>query len=210
VRHFDADVGIIVGGVAYVQRPVLGVLDVLLGIAHGRLDKGRGLGVGLVGGHLVAGEEADDVLVLGELVHHVLVPLEQPNVPEGIVRLDGEARLRQVRDDVDARLFEQAHALRVVGRRVDGVGADHVGAQLLEQGDVLPAPWRIRERVDVFDGFARAAACACVLLVGDALDVELGAILVEELGALDVDGGESQRLADQGRGRENLGEHHLE
>lgn len=67
---------------------------------------------------------------------------------------------------------------------VDGVGADGVGAELLEEGDVAAAGGGVGEGVAearVVDALARGRG---VLLIGDAFYEELRAVFVEELGAL--------------------------
>jgi hypothetical protein len=77
----------------------------------------------------------------------------------------------------------------VVGSRVDGVGSDHIGAELLQQGDITLAVGLTGEGVDegcVTRG-AGGAGLANILLVRNTLDEELGAVGVEELGALHVE-----------------------
>lgn len=72
----------------------------------------------------------------------------------------------------------------MVGRGVDGVGADGVGAELLEEGDIAAAGGGVGEGVAEVLCREAAARRGGVLLVRDALDEELGAVLVEEFGAL--------------------------
>jgi hypothetical protein len=75
----------------------------------------------------------------------------------------------------------------VVGLGVDGVGSDHVGAQLLQQRDVTLAVGLAGEGVDEGRGAGvGASGLANILLVRNTLDEELGAVGVEELGALQV------------------------
>jgi len=82
----------------------------------------------------------------------------------------------------------------VVGRRVDGVGSDGVGAELLEKGDVSSAGGWVREGVGEFGVLDTGAGGSGVLLVGDALDVELRSVFVEEFGALDGGRGRTMSL----------------
>lgn len=72
----------------------------------------------------------------------------------------------------------------MVLRRVDSVRANHVGAQCGNEGDVLFTPRLVGQRVDVGIIACRGAGRGAVLLVSNTLDVELRAVLVEELGAL--------------------------
>lgn len=68
--------------------------------------------------------------------------------------------------------------------RVDSVRSNHVGAQCRKEGNILLTPRLVGQRVDVGSVACRGAGRSAVLLVGDALEVELCAVLVEELGAL--------------------------
>src|SRR5690606_10339064 len=93
----------------------------------------------------------------------------------------------------------------------DGVGADGVDAQLLEEGDIALAELLVGQRVDVVSSLVvRLALGRGVLLVGNALHEELGPVLVEELLTLDVDGrqlgGSQARQSEHGK----LGETHCE
>jgi hypothetical protein len=71
----------------------------------------------------------------------------------------------------------------MVGGRVDGIDSDRVRASCGEDGDVAFAAFRLGQRVDVC-AVAQWTAWWDFLLVGDALDEELGAVFVEELGTL--------------------------
>jgi hypothetical protein len=73
----------------------------------------------------------------------------------------------------------------VISRGVNGVGSDHVGAQLLKQRNITLAVGRNGERVD--EGRVSrggGTGLANILLVRNTLDEELSAVRVEELGAL--------------------------
>lgn len=94
----------------------------------------------------------------------------------------------------------------MVGGGVDGVGADGVGAELLEEGDVAAAGGGVGEGVAEVLGREAAAGGRGVLLVGDALDEELGAVFVEEFGAL----GGLEGLDSEGRAKGGEGETHLD
>lgn len=185
VGNLSTDVDVVVGGVANTLPAVVLGLDVGLGVADGGLDVGRGAGVVLGVGDLVTGKVANHVGVLGHLVDDGLVAGEEVGVPAGGVTVDGQGRLSQVGEDVDAGIVEELHAGGVIGRGVNGVGSDHVGAQLLEQRNVTLAVGLAGERVD--EGrVARGggSGLADILLVRNTLDEELGAVGVEELGAL--------------------------
>lgn len=189
--HVVADGSIVVGGVTDTQPAVEVVGDVGLGVTNGSLDEGRGVGVALVVGDLVAGEEADGVVVLGQGVDDGGVALVQGSVPLGVAADDGLVGRGQVGDDVDASVGEQRHAGVVVGGGVDGVGTDDVGAGSSQDGDISLAEGLVGERVDVVGaagGSLGSLRGAGVLLVRNTLDVELGAVLVEEVLALCDDG----------------------
>ena len=82
---------------------------------------------------------------------------------------------------------------------VESVNSDGVGLQLLEVGDVAFAGGCVRERVGEVSVCAVSAGAVGrdILLIGNTLDEELGAIgLVEELGAL-----EGGQFASMGRSR---------
>lgn len=148
VGHLGADIDVVVGGIANTHPAVLLGLDVGLCVTHGGLDKGRGHGVVLGVGDLVTGEEADDVGVLLHLVDDGRVAGEQVGVPAGGVSVDGQRGLAQIGEDVDAGILEQRHAGRVVGRGVDGIGSDHICAELLQQRNVTLAVGLAGEGVD--------------------------------------------------------------
>ena len=70
---------------------------------------------------------------------------------------------------------------------VDGVGADGVDAELLENRDISFTDRLISGRVDVLVAARRSVTCrssTSLLLVSDTLQVELVAALGEELGSL--------------------------
>ena len=213
VAHGLADGGAVVGCVADADGPVVLLLDVRLHVAHGGFHEGDGVGGADVVGHLVAGEEAERVGVLGHQVHHGRVARVQRVVPRRVGPVDADVGRAQVGDDVDAGRLQRRHALVVVLGGVDGVHADGVGGQLRQVGDVALAGGAVGQRVDELVARRLAAVAADALLVGHALDEELGAVgLVEELGPADdngVDvGGERGRREERRRGEERLeGDH---
>lgn len=111
---------------------------------------------------------------------------EELNVPFRGVAVDGQARLAEVGDDVDASIVEKLHAGRMVRGRVNGVGADDVGAEIGQERDITLAVGLAAERVDKGRIGGRGAGGGRVLLVSDALEEELCPVRVEELGALEV------------------------
>lgn len=178
VGQVVSGLGVVIGSIPNTEpaAKVLG-LDVGLGVPHGSLDEGGGGGVGLVVGDLVAGEEADRVRILAEVVNDTLVPSEEVRVPARVVTLDRLAGDAEIRDHVDACVGEGVHARLVVGRGVDGVDTDGVGAQLLQEWDVTRAARRIRQRVD--EGGVGSLCCAAgtdSLLVCYSLDEKLCAV----------------------------------
>jgi hypothetical protein len=188
VGQVISGLGVVVGRIADTEpaAKVLG-LDVGLGVPDGGLDEGGGGGVGLVVGDLVAGEEADRVGELAEVVNDALVPGKEVRVPARVVALDRLARDAEVCYHVDARVGERVHAHLVVGLGVDGIHADSVGAQLLQEGDITHAACRVGQRVDErrLVGSLCCAARADALLVCYTLDEELCAVgRVEEILAL--------------------------
>lgn len=178
VGQVVSGLGVVIGSIPDTEpaAKVLG-LDVGLGVPHGGLDEGRGGGVGLVVGDLVAGEEADRVRILAEVVDDPLVPGEEVRVPARVIALNRLAGDAEVCDHVDACVGEGVHARLVVGRWVDGVDTNRVGAQLLQEWDVTRAAGRIRQRVD--EGGIGSLCCAAgadSLLVCYSLDEELCAV----------------------------------
>ena len=188
-RQLVARVAVVVGRVADAQPAVDGLAagDVGLAVAHGGLDKGRGRRVGVVVGHLVAGEEAEGVVEGGQGVDDARVARHEGRVPRRVVALDGDAGLTQVGNDVDAGVGQLRHALLVVLGRIHGVDADRVSAQLLQQRHVARAALGVGQRVRE-GGLAvgHGAPNTDALLVGDAAEVELCAIVEEEVFALFV------------------------
>jgi hypothetical protein len=128
--------------------------------------------------------------------------------PLRVVADDGQGGLREIRDDVDASLVQQLHALRVIRLRIDGISTDGVDAELLQQRHVLLAKVGLGERILVrFRVVVGLAHGGRLLLVGDTLHEELGAILVEELLTLDVNGGKLSGGIARQREHGNLGKH---
>jgi len=95
----------------------------------------------------------------------------------------------------------------VVCGRVESVCPDRIGTEGLEEGDVAAAVGRVGQGVEELGAARRSTSSGRLLLVRDALDEELRAILVEEFGALEaglaegaaICGGASTDLHDDGR-----------
>ena len=185
VGNLLTDVLVVVGGVANTEPAVALALDVLLGVTDGCLDVGRSLCVGLVVADFVTGEEANDVGVLSKLVDDALVAGKEFDIPLGVIAVDGSVRLAEIGDDVDTSVLKELHANRVVCIGIDGVGTDGVGTKLLEQRNITLAGLLIGQGVDeVLLLLESGTSSGGVLLVGNTLHEELGAVGVEELLAL--------------------------
>lgn len=184
VGDLGTNLGVVVGGIANTNPALDVLLDVVLGVTDSSLDVSGSIGVAGVVGDLVTGEETDDVGVLGHLIDDIGIALEEGDIPPGVVAVDGLGGLGQIADNVDAGVVEELHAGGVVGLRVDGVGTDGVGASGLHDGNITLAGLFVGEGIAEFTGGCLAASASSILLIGNALDVELGAVLVEELGAL--------------------------
>ncbi|KAJ8579046.1 hypothetical protein ON010_g148 [Phytophthora cinnamomi] len=154
----------------------------------------RGVGGGVVHQvvHLVAGAEAQRVVILGELGDDLLAArLERARVAGRVlVHRDGAvlAGGAQVHERVHAILAQLAHEVVVRLGRVHGVQPHGVGARLREVGDVVLPDGAVvvREEVVVVDvELARVGARVVV----HALDGEVVArVRVEHLVVLDHDG----------------------
>lgn len=154
VGHVVPDIRHIRGGISHAHRAIPFLLDVGLHVANSGLDVRTGVRGRHGVGHLIAGEEPDGVVVLGQLIDDAGIPLVQIDSPRGIAAVDGLAGRRQVGDHVDASFGQQVHALGVVGRGIDVVCANHVGPQLLHQGDIALAG------VDIGEGILGVLGCA--------------------------------------------------
>jgi hypothetical protein len=147
VGHVLANLGIVVGCVSNTDLTVVLALDVGLGVTDSSLDESTGNGVvGLVA-DLIAGEEAKGVIILHHLIDDTSVAVVEINSPTGIVSVDGETRLGQVGNDIDASICELGHAVRVILLGVNGVNTNGVGVELLEHGDITLACSRIGEGI---------------------------------------------------------------
>lgn len=81
-------------GIADAQGGAVGLrVDVALDVAHGGFDEGGGGRLVARGDVLIAGEEADDVLVFGEGVDDAGVALVEGHIPFWVVGLDGQLGL---------------------------------------------------------------------------------------------------------------------
>ena len=184
VGDLGTNLGVVVGGIANTHPALDVLLDVVLGVTDSSLDVSRSVGVGGIVGDLVTGEETDDVGVLAHLIDDIGVALEEGGIPPGVVAVDGEGGLGQIADNVDAGVVEKLHASGVILGGIDGVGTDGIGAGGLHDGNITLAGLRVGEGIEEFTSGCLAASASGVLLVGNTLDVELGAVFVEELGAL--------------------------
>lgn len=79
---------------------------------------------------------------------------------------------------------------------IDRIDTHHVGLELLHVGDITGAAGTVRERVGILgvavvrDG-TTGTTSSYTLLIGNALDEELGAVVgIEEFGALDLERGD--------------------
>ena len=147
VGHVVTDVRVIAGGVTNTHGAVVLGLDVGLHVTDSGLDVGAGVRGLFAVGDLVTGEETDDVLVLGQLIHDGGVTLVEVVVPLGVLAVDGLAGRGQIRNDVDAGLGQEIHALLVVLLRVDGVHTDGVGTEFLKHGDITLAGLGVGQRI---------------------------------------------------------------
>lgn len=165
ISHVDTDIRVIVGGIADTNGTVALLLDVGLHVADGRLDESAGIGVVSGVGHLVTGEEAKGVVVLGHLVDNRDVPGVQLSVPLRVAAVNGFIGLRKIGHDVDACVGQCIHTLRVILGRVDGVHTDRVGAEFLHDRNVTLAGRRVGQGVLV--GGVSAVIAGDVLCWGE-------------------------------------------
>jgi hypothetical protein len=82
--------------------------------------------------------------------------------------------VRKIGDQVDASLGQQLHAGGVVGRGIDSVGTNHVGAELLHNRDITGTRSGIGQRV----GVAVAIGSFCEMLVENLVDAYRGPTLI--------------------------------
>jgi hypothetical protein len=100
---------------------------------------------------LVSGEESENVVVAGELLHDGEDVLEVHWSIGGpwlswVHVLVGQRRV-DIEDQVDAGSSKHGHALIVVQSGVDGVDTDGVDAETLEKGDITSADIGVRQRI---------------------------------------------------------------
>lgn len=177
VGQVFANFGIIIGGIAHSNGSVVSLLDVCLHVSNCSLDKGAGIGVGGIVGHLVTGKETQDVCVIGHGIDDLGVAEIQVIVPGRAVSNDGLARGRQISNHVDASICQHLHAWVVVCGRVDGIDTDGVGAQLSEERNVSRAFVGIGQGVDkIVCAITRrgSAAISCKLLFPKGLVMDQG------------------------------------
>lgn len=185
VGNVVAEVRRVVCSVANAQVLVALVLDVLLHVARGGLDVGRGVCVGAIVGDFVSDKEANDIGVFGKVVNDLGIVVVEVDGPLRVIAVNGLVGVAQVGNDVDAGVVEQLHAVIVVAIGVDAIGSDDVGVEVLEERHVSLAFALADERVGIGGvGGCGAAARRAILLVSNALDEELAAVFVEKFGAL--------------------------
>lgn len=140
--RLHAVLGHVGGRVADGDGAVLARLDVGPHVAVGGLDVGRGeRALGLIVDDLVAGEEGEGVVVLGELVDGGEDALQVDGVVRGVGgrAVDGVQRVVDVKGNVDTGVREGLHALLVRLGVVGRVDTDNVDAKILEFLDILKA-----------------------------------------------------------------------
>lgn len=167
-------ISIVVGSIANRNRTVVFSLDVGLDITDSSLDKGRGVGVGVVVGNLVTSKEAKDVGVASQSVNNGGIALEKVDGPGRRVSVDGKTRLGEIGNDVDAVLGKQVDAVVVVLGSVDGIDAQHVSFETQQVGQVTFASGAVGQRI-AESGVGRSIGE--FLLVSNALHEELCAIV---------------------------------
>lgn len=140
-------------------------------ITHNRsLDVGRCVGIVGFVGDLIARKEANNIVVLAQLINDVLVALKQLNVPlrfvSGFMELvdddkpytkfgaflpiDRQCRLAEITNDINPSVVQHLHACRVIFCGVDGIGTDDIGLERLEEGNIAFAVGLVRERIRIF------------------------------------------------------------
>lgn len=162
----DNVLGHIGRGVAGGDGAVAAGVDVVLDVTGDGADVRGGAGSLLVIDDLVTAEEEKGVGVVGEGVDSREDRLQVLLIVRlvGISTVERELGRVHVQGEVDARVGQEAHALIVVLRVVDGVHTDGVDAELLE---VLDVPL---ETGDVDQGVCRIGGTTW--LVSHATDVE--------------------------------------
>lgn len=164
IRQLHTDTLVVVGSISNTKtRPVVLGFDVSFHVPNSCFDKcacvSRLHGIG----DLVAGKEPEGVAEPGHGVNDVRVPGVQCSLPAGIVAVDGLGGVREVGYNVDAGIGEHVHACRVVLCWVDGVDADRVGVEVLQDGNIALARCLVGEGVLVAAVGARCAVGGVVL-----------------------------------------------
>ena len=173
VLQHGAEGGNVGGGVADGDLAVVLCVAVGLHVAGGGLDVGRSDGAVARREHLVAHEEAGQVVVLLELVHDGGEGIALRRVPLGRDLLNLRVEGVQIQPDVDARVGEGAHALGVVLLGINVVDADRVGANGLHESGVEAALCGIDERVIGDELVGNAWYCQLLLLGRKKLSIPL-------------------------------------
>lgn len=149
VGHVLADIRHISGSISYTHGAIALLFDVLLHVTNSSLDKGTSIRGGNGIGNLIPCKETNRVVVLGELVNDTSVSSVETSLPRWITSVNGLRGVGQIGDKVDASFSQELHARRVVGRGVNGVSADDIGAQLLHDRDITGTCGSISQRVGV-------------------------------------------------------------
>lgn len=181
-----ADGLVVIGGVPDSQPAIFVGLDVGLGVASGCLDVCGSTRVVRRVADFIAGEEANDVGILGKLVHDLSITAEQCGVPGWCLTINGQAWLAKISEDVYAVVIEELHASRVIFGRINGIHSNHVGSEGCQIWHISLASIFVGKRINVGCIGRRGAGGAGLLLVGNAPQNELGAIRIEQLRSLFV------------------------
>ena len=139
VGQVSTDGGNVSGGVSHTNGTVSLVADVGFHITDGSFDVGHGLSGSNTVSNFIASKEAESVVVTGHGVNDTGVAVVQGELPGRITAVDGDACVGEISNNVDASVGEKLHAIIVIGCRVNVVGTNDVGAQLLHVGDVALA-----------------------------------------------------------------------
>ena len=134
-------------GVTNTHGPVALAANVGLHIPHRRLDIRHAIGGSNAVGNLVTSEEAEGIVITSQGIDDAGVPVVERELPGRVTSIDGDGRVGEIGDNVDARIRKKLHAVVMVGGRVNGVGTNDVGAQLLQVGNITLAGGLVGQRI---------------------------------------------------------------